>query len=409
MLNRIWTAFFIIAFFFAVIKLVVYGEFSIFQEITKSVFGMAKTGFEISIGLTGVMTLWLGIMKIGEKGGAIKILAKIIGPFFSKIFPDIPKDHPALGSILMNFSANILGLDNAATPLGLKGMKEMQEINPKKDTASNSQIMFLVLNTSALTLIPISIMVYRAELGAADPTDIFIPILITTFVSSIAGLLAVSFYQKINLFQKEIFIFLTSISLFLALLIIYFSNLSQNSMQEISSFIANFIIFSVIVGFIALAAKNKINVYEAFIEGAKEGFNVAISIIPYLVAMLIAIGVFRASGAMDVLIDGISYLLKLLGLPTDFTPALPTALMKPLSGSGARGLMVDAMKTYGADSFIGRLTSIMQGSTDTTFYVIALYFGSVGIKKTRHAISSGLFADFVGMITAIFLGYFFFS
>jgi len=407
-LNYIWIAFFIIAFIVGLIKLIFLGDIGVFPDMVSSTFNMAKTGFEISLGLTGVLTLWLGIMRIGEKGGIIKIFSKLINPFFRKIFPDLDKDHPAYGSIMMNIAANMLGLDNAATPMGLKAMNQLQETNPKKNTASNAQIMFLVLNTSGLTIIPISVMVYRAQLGAADPSDIFIPILLATFFSTLAGLITVSIYQKINLFNKTILAYLGSISVLIAGIILYLQQLPRERVTDISSVASNVILFGIIVLFIGLAAYKKINVYEAFIEGAKDGFKIAVKIIPYLIAILVAIGVFRASGAMDYLISGFAYIFKAVGINTDFINALPTALMKPLSGSGARGMMVDTMKTYGADSFVGRVASTVQGATDTTFYIIAVYFGSVGIKNTRYAVTAGLIADFVGIVAAILIAYLFF-
>lgn len=407
-LNYIWIAFFIIAFIVGLIKLIFLGDIEVFPDMVSSTFNMAKTGFDISLGLTGVLTLWLGIMRIGEKGGIIKILSKLINPFFRKIFPDLDKDHPAYGSIMMNIAANMLGLDNAATPMGLKAMNQLQETNPKKNTASNAQIMFLVLNTSGLTIIPISVMVYRAQIGAADPSDIFIPILLATFFSTLAGLITVSIYQKINLFNKTILAYLGSISVVIAGIILYLQQLPKERITDISSVASNVILFGIIVLFIGLAAYKKINVYEAFIEGAKDGFKIAVKIIPYLIAILVAIGVFRASGAMDYLISGFAYIFKAVGINTDFINALPTALMKPLSGSGARGMMVDTMKTYGADSFVGKVASTVQGATDTTFYIIAVYFGSVGIKNTRYAVTAGLIADFVGIIAAILIAYLFF-
>lgn len=408
-LNYIWISFFFIAFVVALIKLIFLGDTEIFQKLVASTFDMAKTGFEISLGLTGVMTLWLGLMKIGEKGGAIAVLAKLVSPFFNRLFPELPQNHPVIGSILMNFSANMLGLDNAATPLGLKAMKEMQELNLQKDTASNAQIMFLVLNTSGLTIIPLSIMVYRAQMGAKDPSDIFIPILIATFFSTLTGLIAVSIYQKINLLDKVILAYLGGLSVFIICLIWYFSSLPQAQISIISSVASNLILFSLMMGFILLAWRSKVNVYESFIEGAKEGFQTAITIIPYLVAILVAIGVFRTSGAMDFLIDGIKFVVSSLGINADFVAGLPTALMKPLSGSGARGMMLDAMKQYGADSFVGRLVSIIQGSTETTFYILAVYFGSVNIKNTRYALTCGLLADLAGIVAAILLTYLFFG
>ncbi|GAB4470023.1 MAG: nucleoside recognition domain-containing protein [Thermoflexibacter sp.] len=408
MLNYIWVAFFLIAFVIALAKLIFFGDTEIFPKLIASTFDMAKTGFEISLGLTGVMTLWLGLMKIGEKGGAVNLLARLVSPFFHRLFPELPKNHPVIGSILMNFSANMLGLDNAATPLGLKAMKEMQELNSQKDTASNAQIMFLVLNTSGLTIIPLSIMVYRAQMGAEDPSDIFIPILLATFFSTFIGLVTVAIYQKINFLNKVIIAYLGGLLLFVLGVIWYFSSLDQAQISTISSVASNLILFSVIILFITLALFAKVNVYEAFIEGAKEGFQTAITIIPYLVAILVAIGVFRTSGAMDFLVDGIKLAVSSLGVNTDFVAGLPTALMKPLSGSGARGMMLDAMKQYGADSFVGRLVSIIQGSTETTFYVLAVYFGSVNIKNTRYAVNCGLLADLAGVIAAIWLTYLFF-
>ena len=407
-LNYIWIGFIFVAFLVACFQLIFNGNTQIFTDIIQGAFGSAKTGFEISLGLTGVLSLWLGIMKVGEKGGVIQIFARIVAPFFTKILPDIPKDHPALGSIFMNVSANMLGLDNAATPMGLKAMKELQEINPDKETASNPMIMFLVLNTAGLCLIPISIMVYRAQLGAANPADVFLPIMIATFIAALTGLISVAVYQKINLLDKTILGTITGLIIFIAAVIFLLSQLSKDQIAQYSSLTANFLLFGIIVGFIAMAVYKKVNVYESFIEGAKEGFHVAVGIIPYLIAILVAIGIFRASGAMTMLTDGITWLVGLTGMNTDFVGALPTALMKPLSGSGARGMMVDAMTLNGADSFVGRLSCIIQGSTDTTFYILAVYFGSVGIKNTRYALACGLFADFVGIVSAILLGYLFF-
>ena len=407
-LNYIWIGFIFVAFIVACFQLIFNGNTQIFTDIIQGAFGSAKTGFEISLGLTGVLSLWLGIMKVGEKGGVIQIFARIVAPFFTKILPDIPKDHPALGSIFMNVSANMLGLDNAATPMGLKAMKELQEINPDKETASNPMIMFLVLNTAGLCLIPISIMVYRAQLGAANPADVFLPIMIATFIAALTGLISVAVYQKINLLDKTILGTITGLIIFIAAVIFLLSQLSKDQIAQYSSLTANFLLFGIIVGFIAMAVYKKVNVYESFIEGAKEGFQVAVGIIPYLIAILVAIGIFRASGAMTMLTDGITWLVGLTGMNTDFVGALPTALMKPLSGSGARGMMVDAMTLNGADSFVGRLSCIIQGSTDTTFYILAVYFGSVGIKNTRYALACGLLADFVGIVSAILLGYLFF-
>lgn len=407
-LNYIWIGFILISFVIACGQFFISGNTQIFTDIIQGAFGSAKNGFEISLGLTGVLSLWLGIMKIGEKGGVIAIFSRIVAPFFSKILPDIPKDHPALGSIFMNVSANMLGLDNAATPMGLKAMKELQEINPDKETASNPMIMFLVLNTAGMCLIPISIMVYRAQLGAVNPADVFLPIVIATFIAAVTGLITVAIYQKINLFQRTIMGTLLGLGGFIAGLIYILSQLDKDQIAQYSSFAANFLLLSIIVSFVTMALFKKVNVYDTFIEGAKEGFQVAIGIIPYLIAILVAIGMFRASGAMTLLTDGISYAIALTGLNTDFVEALPTAFMKPLSGSGARGMMVDAMTLHGADSFVGRLACIIQGSTDTTFYILAVYFGSVNIKNTRYALAAGLIADFVGITAAILLGYLFF-
>jgi len=408
-LNYIWIAFFLIAFIVALCKLIFLGDVEIFQKIVQSTFDMSKTGFEISLGLTGVLTLWMGIMKIGENGGIVKIFSRLIGPFFNKLFPGLPTDSPAYGSIMMNVAANMLGLDNAATPMGLKAMKEMQVDNEDKESASNAQIMFLVLNTSGLTLIPVSIMVYRSQLGAVNPADIFIPILLATFFSTIAGLLAVSYYQKINLLNKTVLAYLGGLTAVVIAIIVSFSNMDKDTIRVVSNVSSNVILYSIIVSFILLAVIRKVNVYESFIDGAKEGFAIAVKIIPYLIAILVGIGVFRASGAMEIFIDGLRLLFGAFGADTNFIEAMPTALMKPLSGSGARGMMVDAMTQYGADSFVGRLSSIVQGATDTTFYIIAVYFGSVGIKRTRHALACGLIADFVGIIAAILLGYLFFG
>ncbi|MBN2893239.1 MAG: spore maturation protein [Bacteroidales bacterium] len=407
-LNYIWIGFFLVAFVIALVKLVFLGDTEIFPTVMQSVFDMAETGFTLSLGLTGVLSLWLGFMKIGEKGGVIRAFAKVLNPLFKRMFPGIPEDHPAIGSIVMNISANMLGLDNAATPMGLKAMKEMQELNETKDTASNAQILFLVLNTSGLTLIPISIMVYRAQLGAADPTDIFIPILLATFFSTIAGLLVVAAFQKIKLFDKVVLLYLFGLTAIIGAIIFIFTHLPDDKAQIVSQVASNVILFGIIISFIVAGVAKKVNVYEAFVEGAKEGFKIAIKIIPYLIAILVAIGAFRASGAMDYLIEGVKSFFVFIGVNTDFVEALPTALMKPLSGSGARGMMVDAMSTYGADSFIGRVASTIQGSTDTTFYILAVYFGSVGIRKTRYAVTAGLIADFVGIVAAIVIAYLFF-
>lgn len=406
-LNYIWITFFLVAFLVALYE-AINGNTDIFPAIVNGLFESSKTGFEISIGLTGIMTLWLGLLAIGEKAGIVNFLSRIIGPFFSKLFPGIPANHPAQGHILMNFAANMLGLDNAATPLGLKAMQSMQDLNQEKERASNAQIMFLVLNTSGLTLIPISIMVYRTQLGAQDPSDIFIPILLATFFSTLTGLIVTSIWQRINLLNIVVITWLLGVTIFIGGIIWYFSILPQEDIATISKVSSNFILFLIIILFIAGGLYKKINVYESFIEGAKGGFETAIKIIPYLIAMLASIGVLRASGALGLLIDGISNLISFLGFNTDFTPALPTAFMKPLSGSGARGMMVDAMKTYGPDSFVGRLACVIQGSADTTFYIVAVYFGSVGIKQTRHAITCGLIADLAGLIASISVAYLFF-
>lgn len=408
-LNYIWIAFFLIGFIVALGKLIFTGNTQIFNELVNSVFSNARTGFEISLGLTGALTLWMGLLKVGEKGGVVSILGRAIGPLFEKLFPGLPKGHPAYGSIMLNIAANMLNLDNAATPVGLKAMKEMQEANPDKETASNAQIMFLVLNAAGLTIIPVSVIVYRIQLGAANPADIFIPILISTFCALMTGLISVAIIQKINLFDKVVMAYLGGLTAIIAGIIIYFTRLPKEQISEVSTFAANFILISVIVLFIVLAFIKKVNVYDAFIEGAKEGFNIAIKIIPFLVAILVAIGIFRASGTMDFIIAGITQFFAWLGLDTRFTGALPVAFMKPLSGSGARGLMVDAMTTYGADSFVGRLACTMQGTTDTTFYIIAVYFGSVGIKNTRYAIGCGLLADLAGFTAAILVAYLFFG
>ena len=408
-LNYIWVAFFIIAFVMGLVQLCFMGNTEVFPAMMTSTFESSKTAFEISLGLTGTLSLWLGIMKIGEKGGVINVLSRLLSPVFCKLFPDIPKGHPVTGSIFMNLAANMLGLDNAATPLGLKAMEGMQELNQKKDTASNSMIMFLVLNTSGLTLIPISILVYRAQMGAAQPTDIFIPILLATFFSTITGIVITCLFQKINLFNRTLMLTLGGLCAAVGLIIWGFSGMEKEKMQVVSTLVANILLFSIIISFIVAGLIKKINVYEAFIEGAKDGFNTAIRIIPYLVAILVGIGVFRASGAMDMLIKGISNTIALCGMNTDFVEALPTAIMKPLSGSGARGMMIDAMQTNGVDSFVGRLSCIFQGSTDTTFYILAVYFGSVSVRNTRHAVTCGLLADLAGIIAAIFIAYAFFG
>ena len=423
-LNYIFVAFFMIAFLIGLFRLIFLGDTEVFPAMMTSTFDSSKTAFEISLGLTGVLSLWLGIMKIGEKGGVVNVIARLLTPIFSRLFPDIPKGHPVTGSIFMNIAANMLGLDNAATPLGLKAMEQMQQLNEERvaglqvseaekatlrTTATNPMIMFLVLNTSGLTIIPVSIMVYRAQLGAAQPTDIFIPILLATFVATLAGIIFTSLYQKINLLNRTILLTLGGLCVAMAAIIWGFSQMDKETMNIVSTSTANILLMTIIIGFIAAGVRKKVNVYEAFIEGAKDGFTTAVRIIPYLVAILVGIAVFRASGAMDALIDGVKWGVEMCGINADFVGALPTALMKPLSGSGARGMMVDAMTTYGADSFIGRLSCIFQGSTDTTFYILAVYFGSVGIKNTRHAVSCGLLADLFGILAAIAVAYFFFG
>ena len=407
-LNYIWIAFFLIAFVVAVGKLVIGGDTAVFTEIINASFASAKTGFEISLGLTGILSLWPGIMKIGEKGGVIQAFARLAAPVFSKLFPDIPRDHPVTGSIFMNLSANLLGLDNAATPMGLKAMQQLQELNPNKESASNSMVMFLCINASGLTLIPITIMMYRAQLGAANPSDVFLPIMLATFTSTLVAILAVCVRQKINILQRNLVLFFGGLGLFIGGLVWLFNSMEQEQVSLYSTLFANTLLFTIICGFIISGMRKKINVYDAFIEGAKEGFQTAITIIPYLVAILVGIGVFRASGAMDFIIQGVRFGIASIGLNTDFVEALPTMLMKPLSGSGARGMMLDAMNTYGADSFVGRLSSIVQGSCDTTFYVVALYYGSVGIRNTRYTVQCALLADLAGAIAAIAMAYLFF-
>lgn len=408
-LNYIWIAFFLIAFVVAVVKLLFLGDTSVFPAIMDSTFETSKTAFEISLGLTGVLALWLGIMRVGEQGGVVRAIARVLGPVFQKLFPEIPKNHPVVGNIFMNLSANMLGLDNAATPLGLKAMEGLQELNTKKDTASNSMIMFMVLNTSGLTIIPVSILVYRAQMGAAAPTDVFVPILLATFFSTLAGIIVTSLYQRINLFNRTLLLTLGGLSAAVAGIIWGFSRLDDTMMNLVGTTTANVLLFIIIICFLLAGIKQRVNVYEAFVEGAKGGFETAVRIIPYLVAMLVGIGVFRASGAMDWLIEGVEWLVRLTGFDAEWVGALPTAIMKPLSGSGARGMMVDAMQTYGADSFVGRLSCIFQGSTDTTFYILAVYFGSVGIRHTRHAVTCGLLADLAGIIAAIGICYLFFG
>ena len=404
-LNYIWVAFFLVAFVIAAVKLLFWGDYDVFPAMMDSTFSSSKTAFEISLGLTGVLSLWMGVMKVGEKGGVVNVLARLLSPVFTKLFPDIPKGHPVTGSIFMNIAANMLGLDNAATPLGLKAMEQMQELNTKKDTASNPMIMFLVLNTSGLTLIPVSIMVYRAQMGAAQPTDIFIPILLATFFSTLVGIIVTSLFQRINLLNRTMLLTLGGACTLVAAVIWGFSQMDSETMNRWSTTVANILLMTIITGFIVAGVRKKVNVYDAFIEGAKEGFTTAVRIIPYLVAILVGIGVFRASGAMDMLIGGLRACVDACGVDAQWVDAMPTALMKPLSGSGARGMMVDAMTTYGADSFVGRLSSVFQGSTDTTFYILAVYFGSVGVSKTRHAVTCGLLADLAGILAAIAVCY----
>ena len=408
-LNYIWIAFFLIAFVVALFKLVIGGDTEVFTNIINASFASAKSGFEISLGLTGILSLWLGIMKIGEKGGVIQGFARLAAPVFSKLFPDIPKNHPVTGSIFMNLSANLLGLDNAATPMGLKTMQQLQEFNTDKTSASNPMIIFLCINASGLTLIPITIMMYRAQMGAANPSDVFLPIMLATFSSTLVAILTVCFKQRINIFQRNLLLFFGGLGIFIGGLIWLFNSLEQEQVSLYSTLFANTLLFSIICGFIISGIRKKINVYDTFIEGAKEGFQTAITIIPYLIAVLVAIGIFRASGAMDFLIDGIRMGVASVGLDTQFVEALPTMLMKPLSGSGARGMMLDAMNTYGADSFVGRLSSIVQGSSDTTFYVVALYYGSIGIRNTRYTVPCSLLADLAGAIAAVVMTYLFFT
>ena len=402
-LNYIFIAFFLVAFMVALARLLFFGDTTVFPAMIDATFSSAKTGFEISLGLTGVLALWLGIMKIGERGGVVSFMARLLSPVFSRLFPSIPKGHPVTGSIFMNIAANMLGLDNAATPLGLKAMQQMQQLNEKKDTASDAMIMFLVLNTSGLTLIPVSIMVYRAQLGAANPTDVFIPLLLSTFFSTLTGIIVTSLYQRINLLNRTIILTLGGACIVVAAVIWLFSSMDKETMNIVSSSVSSILLMSIIVAFMVAGIRKRINVYDAFIEGAKDGFSTAVRIIPYLIAILVGIGVFRASGAMDALLSGIEWAVRSCGFQSDFVQALPTALMKPLSGSGARGMMVDAMTTYGADSFVGRLSCVFQGSTDTTFYILAVYFGSVGIRYTRHAVACGLLADLAGIIAALII------
>jgi len=409
MLNIIWLSFFLIAFVTGLYRLFYLGDNEIFNQMTMATFSLSKTAFEISLGLTGVLCFWMGMMKIGEKSGFIALFTRFLAPLLTRLMPDVPRNHPAFGSMVMNLSANMLGLDNAATPMGIRAMQQLQTLNPNKDSASNSQILFLVINTSAVTLFPLTIFTYRAQMGATDPTDVFIPILIATYASTLAGLIAVASVQRIRLFEPVILSYLTGFTLLIAGILFYFSQLEQSVMQQQSALLSNFIIFSLIIMFMLGALKKKVDVYETFIEGAKEGFKTAVMIIPYLVAMLVAIGVFRASGALDFFLQILRNGLTQFSIDTRFVDALPTSFMKPLSGSGARAMMVETMRLHGADSFAGRLSSIIQGSTETTFYVLAVYFGSVGIKKARHAVACGLFADLIGISAAILIGYLFFA
>lgn len=408
-LNYIWIAFFLIAFAVAVVRLLVFGDTEVFPNIINGTFETAKTAVDISLGLIGALSLWMGIMRIGEQGGVVNVLARWLGPVFAKLFPEVPRNHPVIGNIFMNLSANMLGLDNAATPLGLKAMEGLQSLNAKKDTASNAMIMFLVLNTSGLTIIPVSILVYRAQAGATQPTDVFLPILLATFISSLVGVIVTALVQRINLLNRTLLFALGGASLFMGCMVYGFSLLNATLMNVVSTNMANILLFLIIIAFIVAGLRKRINVYEAFIEGAKEGFTTSVRIIPYLVAILVAIGVFRASGGMQWLTEGMQWLVQIAGLPSEWVGALPTAVMKPLSGAGARGMMVDAMQTYGVDSLVGRLSCIFQGSTDTTFYILAVYFGSVGVRRTRHAVACGLAADLAGLIAAVFIAYFFFG
>lgn len=407
-LNYIWVAFFLIAFVIALYKLIFEGDIDIFDRLIKSTFDQSSLAFDLALHLTGAMAMWLGIMKIGEKAGVVKLLTFIFGPFFRRLFPEIPANHPAITPIFMKLSANLLGLDNAGTPLGIKAMQEMQKLNPKKDEASNAQIMFAVLNTTGLTFIPLTVMIYRARLQAANPSDIFIPILISAAVTGIAGMILVSLYQRINLFDSVLLGYLAVILGSLGIIIYYLSGLPKEKISEISKVVSNLILFSIIVFFILLALFRRVNIYESFIEGAKEGFDVAIKIIPYLVGIMIAIGVFKESGALEIITSTLEKVVVLMGLNADFIPGLPTAFMKPLSGSGATGMMLETMNHYGVDSFQGRLVSIFQGTTDTTLYILAIYFGAINIRKTRYAATCGLLADLIGVITAIYVAYVFY-
>jgi spore maturation protein SpmA len=409
LLNKIWGSFFFVAFLVAAGKSLLLGDHAVWQALVAAAFEMAKTGFEIALGLTGVMCLWLGVMRLGEKGGAVDLLAKAFGPLLHRLFPGIPRGHPAMGSVVMNMAANMLGLDNAATPLGLKAMRELQTLNPDPDTASDDQILFLVINTSAVTVIPATIFVYRAQLGAADPTDVFVPLLIATFCSTMVGLIVTAGVQRLRLWDPVVLAYLGGMTALVGGMILYFSSLEREAMERQSSVISNFVIFTLVIAFLALAARRRLPLYETFVEGAKDGFQVAIGIIPFLVAMLVAIGVLRASGALDLVLEAARGGIERLGWDARWVDGMPTALMRPLSGSGARGMMLEAMETHGADSFVGRLVSVIQGTTETTFYVLAVYFGSVGIRRTRHAVACGLAADAGGIVAAILVTYLFFG
>jgi spore maturation protein SpmA len=409
LLNAVWVAFFLVAFVMGLIKFALLGQGDVFVQMMRAIFDMSRVAFEIALGLTGVMTLWLGIMRVGERAGFLVMLTRFLNPLFRRLFPEVPPKHPALGSMTMNMGANMLGLDNAATPMGLKAMGELQSLNRVPDTASDAQILFLVINASSVTLLPVTVFTYRAQMGAADPTDVFIPILIATYVSTLVGLVATALFQKINLLDRVVLAYIGAMSAAVAGLVAYFTHLSPAQMQQQSAFLSNFLLLTLVVAFIAGAARARINAYETFIEGAKEGFAIAVGIIPYLVAMLVAIGVFRASGGLEMMLEGMRMLVSYAGFDTRFVDGLPTALVKPLSGSGARAMMVETMKTYGADSFAGRLACVIQGSTETTFYVLAVYFGSVGIKRARHAVTCALLADLGGVIAAIWVTYLFFG
>ncbi|MBW8329401.1 MAG: spore maturation protein [Thiobacillus sp.] len=409
MLNALWIGFFLVAFLIALVKLVFLGDADIFAALVKALFDSSKTAFEIALGLTGVMALWLGVMKIGERAGMLELLTRGLAPLFRRLFPEVPPNHPALGAMTMNMGANMLGLDNAATPLGIKAMQELQTLNPSKDTASDAQILFLVINTASVTLLPVTIFTYRAQLGAADPTDVFVPLLITTYIGTLVGLFVTGFFQRLHLWNRVTMAYLGGATALIGGLVLYFGSLDAAAMTRQSSILSNVLLFGLIVTFLLMAVRRRINAYEAFVEGAKEGFHTAVTIIPYLVAMLVAIAVFRASGALELLMGGLRGAVLALGFDARWVDGLPTALMKPFSGSGARAMMIDTMQTHGADSFAGRLASIVQGSTETTFYVLAVYFGAVGIKRVRHAVACGLIADLAGILAAIGMAYLFFG